>query len=1195
MYLKSLELQGFKSFPDKTKLSFEHGLTAVVGPNGSGKSNIGDAVRWVLGEQSTKNLRGTKMEDVIFAGTEDRKPVGCASVTLCIDNGSGQLNYPADEVSVTRRLWRSGESEYLINGSHVRLKEITELFMDTGLGRDGYAIIGQGRIAEIVGAKSSERRDIFEEAAGISRFRYKRAEASRRLDASEESILRMRDIISELEARLAPLKIQSEKAEKYLRYTEKRRALELSVWLDKLDALKAKLSEVGDNILICKAQYENLELDSQELEKKIDAGYTAMQKCSAEADRLRGEIIAAEQEFSDIRSSIAVLENDIEHCESAISEANAELEGKLSSRGELLAGIEEQKKLSADIAKRLAESGIALEETENALRSVSEKEQAIGESLDDSNGRLNLLYISRSELTHAASSAKVAISELTAESERASLRCDEAAQRERECAAQLEENRTALKKAQQICEEQTNRLAGLSRVFASRSEKLGAAQGEQQSISLICSEKNQKLKLLRDLESNMEGFQYSVKDIIKASKSGAISGIHGTVAQLITVAAEYGLAVETALGAAMQNIIVENEETAKRCIRRLTENKAGRATFLPLTSVHGSELSQRGLEEEEGFVALASRLAVHDEKYSGVIASVIGRTVVAEDLDCATVIAKKYGYKFRIVTLDGQVINAGGSFTGGSSAKSAGILTRRAEMRELEEQTAKLEERRTQLAAKVSGLKAETDKLGFDIEGAKETLSDIKSDITRLQAEETGILSLLELTRRQEAELTAARERAERDIKDKQEMLDRLSTSLEECEKSIDEAQADMSGDKSRQEELKNRREELSQKLSALKIAGAELVKDREAAEKEAESLELAAKELDSAREKIVQSIEARKQEIEQKREQTERCRSSIDGGHKRIEELQGRIGDAQRERMEYERLSGELREEEKKISAEKERFTSEASRLEERRSALQKDSDAIIAQMWEQYEITRSEAEKIAQRPENPLAAQRELNEIRGKIKALGSVNVDSIEEYKEVKERYDFLDAQLRDVESAKKELETLIADLTENMCRVFSENFAKINENFKEVFRELFGGGSASLVLTEPDNVLESGIEIVAAPPGKTIKNLMLFSGGEQAFIAISIYFAILRLRPSPFCILDEIDAALDEVNVRKYAHYIRSFKGGTQFILVTHKRGAMEAADTLYGVTMQENGISRLLKMNAGDKDIPAVSEQTKKES
>lgn len=1174
-------MYGFKSFPDKTKLSFDNGLTAVVGPNGSGKSNIGDAVRWVLGEQSTKNLRGAKMEDVIFAGTEKRRPVGCASVTLCIDNSSAKLKYPGEEICVTRRLWRSGESEYLINGKQVRLREINELFMDTGLGRDGYAIIGQGRIAEIVGAKSGERRDIFEEAAGISRFRYKRNEATRKLQASEESILRMRDIIAELEARLEPLKIQAEKAERYLWLAEKRRALELSVWLDKLDVLKEKLRETDDNILICTAQYENLELESEALERKISENYQEMQKCSAEADRLRNEIIAAEQEFSDIRSAIAVLENNIVHCEEAIQTMTAEVEGKLSSRAELFAGIKEQKKRLEDIDGRLAQSGILLGDTEAALRAASEDERALGESLGSAGDKLNLLYISRSELTHAVAAAKTAIASLTAEISRFAERSAEAEERQRDCAAQLEENEKALKNALERQEEQSNRIAGLNRVLSSRMEKLVKMQGEQQSVSLIYGEKNQKLKLLRDLESNMEGFQYSVKDIIKASKSGAISGIHGTVSQIIRVEAEYGLAVETALGAAMQNIVVENEETAKRCIRRLTENKSGRATFLPLTSVRGTALVQNGLESEDGFVALASRLAAHDAAYSGVVNSLLGRTAVAEDLDCAARIAKKYGYKFRIVTLDGQIINAGGSFTGGSSARSAGILTRRAEIRELEEQTAEMEERRKTLASKCAALKAETDKMGFDIEGAKALLSDIRADSTRLEAEKSGLLSLLEVARRQAVEIISSGEKAEADIKKQEIILKDTQEALDGCEKSIEAAQENMSGDKTRQEELKRRRESLSEKLSELRIQGAELVKDREAAEKEIISLENAAGELALARERTLSAIKEKKREIETLHEEIAVRRQGIEGGQTRIAKMQELIKRQQGVRMELEHLSGELREEEKRISAEKERYTREGSRLEERRSALQKESDGIVTQMWEQYEITRSEAEKIGGRPENMAAAQRELNEIRGKIKALGSVNVDAIEEYKEVSQRYGFLDAQMRDVESAKRELEKLIADLTENMRRVFSENFAQINENFNEVFRALFGGGSASLVLADPENVLESGIEIVAAPPGKTIKNLMLFSGGEQAFIAISIYFAILKLRPSPFCILDEIDAALDEVNVRKYASYIRNFKGGTQFILVTHKRGAMEAADTLYGVTMQEDGVSRLLKMNTPD--------------
>ncbi|MCM1479465.1 MAG: chromosome segregation protein SMC, partial [Muribaculaceae bacterium] len=677
MYLESLEMQGFKSFPDKIKLDFHKGLTAVVGPNGSGKSNIGDAVRWVLGEQSTKNLRGSKMEDVIFSGTTQRKAVGFAQVTLNIVNNRGVLQLPSDRVSVTRKLYRSGESEYMINGSNVRLKDIYELFMDTGLGRDGYSIIGQGRIAEIVSAKSGERRDIFEEAAGISKFRYKKAEAERRLAAAQENILRLRDILGELESRVEPLRIQSEKAAKFIELSEKKKELDITVWVKQLDDLKARLSDLSDKILINTNEYDAVDADISRLETEEEQLRDSMQAAEIRIEEMREKILESERSNTQLHSDIAVFENDISHCNEAIADIEEQQKNAANSGDENRRIIEE--KLS--LVKKAEEDISATEEkylaAENELSTLISEQNSFDSKTGDINGKLNALYVNRSKFEITISSA----SSVKADLEEQLRAGGEQEEQLREYAEELTAEKKNAEDGLLLLEEKTgeanNRISGLSKLFEGRSEKLSLAKKEYEDVGFSIRDKEQRIRMLTDLENSMEGFAHSVKQVLKAAKTGQLRGVHGSVAQLVNVDRKYSLAIETALGGALQNIIVDNEETAKRGIRLLQETKAGRATFLPVTSVKGNRLAERGLEDCMGFVALAVDIVGFDGSFTGIFNSLLGRIAVAEDIDAATVIAKKYGYKFKIVTLDGQVINAGGSFTGGSAAKSGGVLTRK--------------------------------------------------------------------------------------------------------------------------------------------------------------------------------------------------------------------------------------------------------------------------------------------------------------------------------------------------------------------------------------------------------------------------------------------------------------------------------------------------------------------------------------
>lgn len=1181
MYLKSLEIQGFKSFPDKISLNFDKGLTAVVGPNGSGKSNIGDSVRWVLGEQSTKTLRGNKMEDVIFSGTVARRPMGFAAVTLNIDNTDRTLADYDDDVAITRKLYRSGESEYMINGRQVRLKDINELFMDTGLGRDGYSIIGQGRIAEIVGAKSNERRDIFEEAAGISKFRYKKLEAERRLSGAQENIIRLNDIISELENRVEPLRIQSQKAEKFVKLAEQRKKLEISVWVSRLDDLKVKLDNLDEKILVSQSEYENIENDIQSQEEKIQSGYRKMQENTIKSDELRRRMLEEEQLSSDLKSGIAVFENDIRHCEKAVESAGKSIRDAEETKKKLIAERDAAEKKLNEIIEEKNALEEEIRETSENFEKAEKQSSELGESFDKAGSEINALYIKQSEYRFAYESSK-------ASGEEEIKRLDElrsSGQDYETLFAQYAENivsgEAEIKSNSESITNLKNRLSGLERLYKLRKESFEQAKVEFEKVLYELKDKQQRRKILHDLENNMEGFAGSVKAVLRASKQGRLGGIFGTVAQNISVRPEYAVAVETALGGSMQNIIVENEDIAKRCIRFLKEQKSGRATFLPLTSVKGYELREQGLENCEGFIACANKIITYDERFNSIIASLLGRIVIAEDIDSAAVIAKKYGYKFRIVTLDGQVINSGGSFTGGSAQKSGGIITRKNEIDSLDSEIKRLAHQRDLLRDQAEKMRVEAEKFRCDIEAVRSDLVQSEAESVRLNAELTSLHSMSEQIRSQSENSVRLIAESERKIETAKKNMIQSQKELDEVEKKISEAEKELVQGQSIREQLKMKREELSRQLSKLKIKVMELGKDIEIQKNEISRVSQNCDDMDEKIKFFNDEILSQEKIIVQKRSEIEQTKNKLENFKNNTEDYNEKIRQCQASYNEQNRAVKEMQLGLKQINEAKEKLSGEITRLEERRDTICRDYDGIVKQLLEVYELTRSEAAEAAFKIDDMIKAQRDLNDVKNQIRALGNVNVDAIEEYREVSERYEFMSAQLSDVQKSKTELEHIITDLTAEMCRIFAESFSAINKNFKEIFVELFGGGKAELILTDPENVLESGIEISVAPPGKVIKNLISLSGGEQSFVAIAIYFAILKLRPAPFCILDEIDAALDEVNVRKYAQYLKKFTDTTQFVLVTHRRSAMEEANVLYGVTMQEDGISKLLKMEQVD--------------
>lgn len=1177
MYLKSLEIHGFKSFPDKISLTFDKGLTAVVGPNGSGKSNIGDSVRWVLGEQSTKTLRGNKMEDVIFSGTVARKPMGFASVTLNIDNSDGKLQDMGEEVAVTRKLYRNGDSEYLINGKSVRLKDINELFMDTGLGRDGYSIIGQGRIAEIVGAKSNERRDIFEEASGISKFRYRKTEAERKLTSAQENLLRLNDILAELESRIEPLKIQSQKAEKFLVLAEEKKKLEISVWVNRLEDMTKNLEQLEEKILVSRTEYENIENDIRQQEQKLEEGYRKMQESTIRSDEIRRKMIEEEQNASEMKSEIAVLENDIKHSETdilsaekGISETEITKQTLIQKHKDSLENIDSLQNELNDIIDKISA-------TEEKLRQAEQENKCINENSGKSAKYINDLRIKQSEYNFSIDSANKVITE---ESERLLVFRENQSEYDDKISEYAEKISVSESELQKICtklSELEKKLPETEKLFETKKEEYKKLTSELEKLEFNLRDRQQRSRILHDLERNMEGFAGSVKAVMRAD----IQGVCGTVAQNMNVEQKYAIAIETVLGGAMQNIIVENENVAKQCINFLKNQRAGRATFLPITSIKGRDLNETGLENCKGFIAVASNIVSCDSKFNGIISSLLGRTVLAENIDSATDIAKKYGYRFRIVTIDGQVINSGGSFTGGSVQKISGIITRKNEINALDDDIKKFTSEQSVLSRKTENLRHETQRLSEETESIKSLLASCRNENIRLTAEISGFKVLSEQISSHTENTVHLIDEAENKIHSAEQNIKKYESLLSNLTEKLSVAEKETIQEQSQRKIINKNISELSGEISSLKVQQAEFLKDIQSKNEDISRINNNINELGIQKENFLKEIENLKKSAVEKKLKIESVQEELNNLNDNTETYLNQIKQYQTIHTEQNKLVNELQRNLKQINAEKERFSGEITRLEERKENISRDSDNIIKQLLEVYELTRSEAFEKAEKIDNLIMAQKQLFEVKNKIKALGSVNVDAIEEYKEVSERYRFMSEQVADIQKSKAELEKIISGLTEEMKQIFTESFEIINNNFKTIFTELFGGGKAELILTDPENVLTSGIEIKVAPPGKVIKNLISLSGGEQSFVAIAIYFAILRLRPAPFCILDEIDAALDEVNVRKYAQYLRKFTDTTQFVLVTHRRSAMEEANVLYGVTMQEDGISKLLKMEQVD--------------
>lgn len=1181
MLLKRLELQGFKSFADKTVLDFVDGSTAVVGPNGSGKSNISDAIRWVIGEMSAKSLRGANMQDVIFAGTETRKPVNFAEVSLVIDNSTHLFDIDFDEVIVTRRLFRSGESVYQINRANCRLKDIHELFMDTGLGRDGYSIIGQGSVSQILSTKAEDRRSLFEEAAGVSKYKYRKEEAERKLRGVEENLVRISDITSELEAQRAPLKRQSEKARRYLGLYEEYKGLDVNLSIITIDKNKSDAEKTDKLYKSAEEELADLRATESETEQKITSLYDESKQKDEEIAENNRLLQEAQSQSMSADNEISIAENNIRNNHTMISRIDGEIQSIKEKNTErenniavFKAQIEEKKKTAEDILKEF-------DSVKEEQDTISVKKDRLSEEIETLKGdiieKLNEVSAKKAQMsgvealrTSFIERREVVETEIKSFKEGVTSTLSEI----EDCKAQIAKKSEKLDKMKTAVERHNENLAELDRQYKE-------ITGVLNTLNVEYNSKTSKKKILEGMENDYAGYAKSVKLILKAEELKRLS-VYGTVSGLIDVDKKYVTAIEIALGGALQNIIVESEEDAKQAIAFLRRNNAGRATFLPVTSVRGRELDNiNEVKKCEGFIGIASDLVRYDKKYTGIIKSLLGRVAVVDNVDNAIALSRKFGYKFRTVTLEGDILNTGGSMSGGSVNKQSGFLSRAAEIKTLASQI-------NELSAKI---RENNDK--------KQTA---ENDIRMINNQMSSYVPLVREYEDEILRLENTQKHLEQSVQSDSDTEKNHKTELEQIEKQLSESSDEIAvllqGIRTAENEaskMQEKAEEMTEELN--KAAAQREEKTQHIMDK---TLEIAAieKDIKVIEQSIMNSedeINLSRTEIDNRIADKERICIENDGLYKlindkkhfsdeasrNIEALHGKIAEIEEQKSKLvETLKG-IQSSNKDLTDKLLNLQQELTRLENRREKLENDTENILNRLWDSYEITYASASELKLDIENEKEAFSRLSELKSEIKALGSVNVDSIEEYVAVEERFKFLSEQKNDLDKSKKDLEEIIVTMEGHMKELFDLRFREINESFGLVFKELFGGGTGKLSLSDPQDLLESGIEIEVQLPGKGLQNINLYSGGEKSFIAIALLFAILRVKPAPFCILDEIDAALDDVNVSRFATYLKNYIEQTQFIVITHRRGTMEAANILYGVTMQEKGVSKLLSLNIDD--------------
>lgn len=1174
-------MQGFKSFPDKTELNFGKGITAVVGPNGSGKSNISDAVRWVLGETSTKSLRGSKMEDVIFGGTSKRKALGFAQVMLTLDNSDGTLKDHGEIVTVTRRYYRSGESEYKIDGESVRRKDIHELFMDTGLGSDGYSMVGQGKIDSIISAKNEDRRELFEEAAGISRFRHKRKDAERRLDQAQENLVRLLDILGELESRVGPLKKQSEKAQKFLEYSEEKKTLEIGVWLNKINRFTVELREQEHKIDAVKASYEVSENDLAAIEKELEEVAEKVTSINLAIEQSRLGASGYEEEALRKDGEISVLNATLEHNNETIERLTADITDADGTGATIDEQIDAKNKTIAENEKLIADKKAELESVANELSKVQNENMEISDKTVELNQTLTALTIKLSDSKVKMSQATSSIDEINSRKDTIASQI-EATQKDIDYTqSQADESNKNLEFLKERIDEYENSLGGYQMKVDAKKQKAEKIKQDAERLARQMAEKSDRARVLEDLEKNMEGFSGAVKAVLKQSQNKALPGVHGTLSQLITVDNENSTAIEIALGAAMQNVVVSTESDAKRAINYLKQNNVGRATFLPISAIKPRYMEEKNLDDNFGFVDVASNLVDCDEQYRDIVENLLGRVMVVEDIDCAIAISKRYKNRYKIVTLDGQVMNPGGSMSGGSKGKGSGVLSRANLIEELKSEAQKIGDELKDVQAELKKAVEDANSAVADLQGADADLRNAKEEYIRAEGDAKLISDKLQSFINQRDMMKREQENSEGRILLFNQAVENAKQEAAEIEKQMADTEAELNNVSTGAKELSSKRDEIREKTEQINLELVTLTKDSEAARLSVEELELR-KSTQSDRVKNITD------EINEIKAKNENLLLSINDVKAQADELRRKASESNdavtqkiEDRNELEKRSNELRAKEKATLTDKEKLSGDIVRLEERKANMKKEYDELGDMLFEQYELTKPEAQALGIVIDDMAEAKKRLHEIKVAIRGLGSINVGAIEEYKEVSERYNFLKEQTDDIEQSKKELAKIIDDLTSSMSEKFMTQFNKINTEFKTCFADFFGGGNGEIILEEPDNCLESAIEIKIQPPGKSVQNINLFSGGEKSLAAMALLFSVLKVQPSPFCIYDEVEAALDDVNVERFAKYMRRMTDKTQFISITHRRGTMEEADVLYGVTMQEKGVSKLLELQSAE--------------
>jgi len=1178
VYLKSLEVQGFKSFPDKTLIRFGDDITAIVGPNGSGKSNISDAILWVMGEQSTKTLRGAKMEDVIFGGTQKRPAVGFAEATLTLDNSDRALAYDADEVMVTRRYYRSGDSEYYINRQSARLRDIHEMFMDTGLGREGYSNIGQGRIDEILSLKSADRREIFEEAAGISKYRHRKEETERKLAHTEDNLMRIGDKVSELELQLEPLKIQSEKAKKYLELKDELQGVEVAVWLDTLDKLSAAAKKAEEDYTSASFVLQQANDDLDRLYKNSEDLSEELRRKDGELETVRLKVNMLESAHQQMDGQMAVLRGNIENNLGNIARIDEELRGDESRSGGIDAQVSQVNARIVEIDEALAQKKRIIDDLQHQLTVMTANAQGITRQFLELRGKetdLTADIAGREADLHGLDESMAQVKEraeqLKSDLESGKARLDEAQ-------ANLDACRAELRKAQEDVTAANNTISGYTLRQTNRAKRRDELADKLHDVTTELESVTAKARVFKAMERDYESYQKSVRMVMQEADRGALRNIHGPVSRLIRTEDEYTVAIEIALGGAMQQIVVDNEADGKAAINYLKRTGGGRATFLPIATIQGRSLQEKGLENCRGYYGIAAELVETDSKYRGIIDNLLGKTVIVKDIDAAIAMAGKYNNRFKIVTLDGQVMNPGGSMTGGSVNKEAGILSRANELEKLTAKEKDLQDKKLVLEADLAEAQRLVDQVEYQMTTAAEELRQAEDQVLRLQGQEKQHEILVNAI-----EEAAASAQREWDSLDARQQSDRERYAAQQAKIQVYTQQ------------LANIRESIAAlEISQVEVSQASEVVTGQLTEKKTEEAALTA-ERSTAMNHIL-DLKNLQGAMEGDRAKKLALKESIENDNLRLHaECDKLLAQQMENDTETEKMRAEF------DAVMQSRAQAEAGRTRSEREAQEKNKDivnmeracalleqkkvttameekTIIDKLWENYGLTPGTAVEHRTEIDSVTAGQRRIADLKRKITMLGTPNLGAIEEYARVNERYSYLVEQRDDVLTSKRELEGIIRNITQEMTAIFVTEFAKIDHYFGQTFEEMFGGGKGQLVLEDPENPLTCGIEIRVQPPGKQLKTITLLSGGEKAFVAIALYFAILKVRPTPFCILDEIDAALDDRNVERFASYLHNLSQKTQFIVITHRRGTMEASDVLYGVTMQEQGVSKLLRLD-----------------